>query len=172
MWQFMPHDPSYGLAFNNYVDERFDPRSHPRLCALHEVLSTTARRLVPGHGRLRLGTGRIQHGLCRKPAMPTSGSYTSAITCLVKPELRPRNSGRHHHRQQPHLIPVDEVTRLHRYTPFLFHRPRLIPPVDAPVDEIIPSIPVFCASWSPARLRLRSAIARGHRGFEQRWRHP
>lgn len=25
MWQFMPHDPYYGLTSNGYVDERFDP---------------------------------------------------------------------------------------------------------------------------------------------------
>jgi len=33
MWQFMPHDPSYGLAFNSYVDERFDPEKSTRAYA-------------------------------------------------------------------------------------------------------------------------------------------
>jgi membrane-bound lytic murein transglycosylase D len=33
MWQFMPHDPSYGLAFNGYVDERFDPEKSTRAYA-------------------------------------------------------------------------------------------------------------------------------------------
>jgi membrane-bound lytic murein transglycosylase D len=33
MWQFMPHDPSYGLTFNGYVDERFDPEKSTRAYA-------------------------------------------------------------------------------------------------------------------------------------------
>jgi membrane-bound lytic murein transglycosylase D len=33
MWQFMPHDPSYGLAYNSYVDERFDPEKSTRAYA-------------------------------------------------------------------------------------------------------------------------------------------
>jgi membrane-bound lytic murein transglycosylase D len=33
MWQFMPHDPSYGLAFSAYVDERFDPEKSTRAYA-------------------------------------------------------------------------------------------------------------------------------------------
>jgi len=33
MWQFMPHDASYGLTFNGYVDERFDPEKSTRAYA-------------------------------------------------------------------------------------------------------------------------------------------
>ncbi len=33
MWQFMPHDPSYGLARTSYVDERFDPEKSTRAYA-------------------------------------------------------------------------------------------------------------------------------------------
>ncbi|MFC5861223.1 transglycosylase SLT domain-containing protein [Acidicapsa dinghuensis] len=33
MWQFMPHDPYYGLAANGYVDERFDPEKSTRAYA-------------------------------------------------------------------------------------------------------------------------------------------
>jgi len=33
MWQFMPHDPSYGLAYSSYVDERFDPEKSTRAYA-------------------------------------------------------------------------------------------------------------------------------------------
>ena len=37
MWQFMPYG-DYGLARNEYVDERFDPgKIHPRLRTLYEV---------------------------------------------------------------------------------------------------------------------------------------
>lgn len=33
MWQFMPHDPYYGLTSNGYVDERFDPEKSTRAYA-------------------------------------------------------------------------------------------------------------------------------------------
>ena len=57
---------------------------HPRLRPIHEDALRPVRRLVPRHGRVRLGSGQ-RAARRRRPAMPTSGSSIAATPCPAKP---------------------------------------------------------------------------------------
>jgi membrane-bound lytic murein transglycosylase D len=64
MWQFMPHDPSYGLAFNSYVDERFDPEKSTRAYARYmKFIYNQLGDWYLSMAGYDWGTGRIQQAV-------------------------------------------------------------------------------------------------------------
>lgn len=64
MWQFMPHDPSYGLAFNSYVDERFDPEKSTRAYARYmKYIYNQLGDWYLAMAGYDWGTGRIQQAV-------------------------------------------------------------------------------------------------------------
>jgi membrane-bound lytic murein transglycosylase D len=64
MWQFMPHDPSYGLAFNSYVDERFDPEKSTRAYARYmKFIYNQLGDWYLAMAGYDWGTGRIQQAV-------------------------------------------------------------------------------------------------------------
>ncbi len=66
MWQFMPHDPSYGLAFNSYVDERFDPEKSTRAYARYmKFIYNQLGDWYLSMAAYDHGTGNIQHAVQR-----------------------------------------------------------------------------------------------------------
>ena len=85
MWQFMPARRLRAGAQRLRGRALRPGKIHARLRPLHEVPLRPARRLVPGHGRLRLGRGQRAARGRRKPATLTSGSFTSATICPAKP---------------------------------------------------------------------------------------
>jgi membrane-bound lytic murein transglycosylase D len=66
MWQFMPHDPAYGLAFNSYVDERFDPEKSTRAYARYmKFIYNQLGDWYLSMAAYDHGTGNIQHAVQR-----------------------------------------------------------------------------------------------------------
>jgi len=66
MWQFMPHDPAYGLAFSSYVDERFDPEKSTRAYARYmKFIYNQLGDWYLSMAAYDHGTGNIQHAVQR-----------------------------------------------------------------------------------------------------------
>ena len=64
MWQFMPHDPAYGLAFNSFVDERFDPEKSTRAYARYmKFIYNQLGDWYLSMAAYDHGTGNIQHAV-------------------------------------------------------------------------------------------------------------
>jgi len=64
MWQFMPHDPSYGLAFSSYVDERFDPEKSTRAYARYmKYIYTQLGDWYLSMAGYNWGAGNVQHAV-------------------------------------------------------------------------------------------------------------
>lgn len=64
MWQFMPHDPYYGLASNGYVDERFDPEKSTRAYARYmKFLYNQLGDWYLAMAGYNWGAGAVQHAV-------------------------------------------------------------------------------------------------------------
>ena len=66
MWQFMPNDKFYGLARNEYVDERFDPEKSTRAYARYmKFIYNQLGDWYLSMAAYDHGTGNIQHAVQR-----------------------------------------------------------------------------------------------------------
>jgi membrane-bound lytic murein transglycosylase D len=64
MWQFLPHDPFYGLTSNAYVDERFDPEKSTRAYARYmKFIYNQLGDWYLAMAAFNWGTGNIQHAV-------------------------------------------------------------------------------------------------------------
>ena len=104
MWQFMPYG-DYGLARNGYVDERFDPEKSTRAYArymkfLYEQLGDWYLAMAA----YDWGAGNVQRAVQKTGYADFWELYKRQQPSRRDPELRARNSGRHHHRQSPDAI--------------------------------------------------------------------
>jgi membrane-bound lytic murein transglycosylase D len=153
MWQFMPHDPSYGLAFNSYVDERFDPEKSTRAYARYmKFIYNQLGDWYLSMAAYDHGTGNIQHAvqrtgyadfweLYKRHELPTeTQNYVPEILAAIIIANNPTQYGFDDITLDPPVL-TDTVTI--NYSVDL----RLVADiVDAPVDEL--------TALNPSLLRL------------------
>jgi membrane-bound lytic murein transglycosylase D len=176
MWQFMPHDPSYGLAFNNYVDERFDPEKSTRAYARYmKYIYNQLGDWYLAMAGYDWGTGRIQQAvqktgyadfweLYKRNNLPgETKNYVPEILAAIIIANNPTHYGFDEVTLDPPLL-TDTVT-IH-YSIDL----RLISDlVDAPVDEIIALNPSLLRMVTPPDSAFDLQLPAGTGGlFEQR----
>jgi membrane-bound lytic murein transglycosylase D len=156
MWQFMPHDPSYGLAFNSYVDERFDPEKSTRAYARYmKFIYNQLGDWYLAMAGYDWGTGRIQQAvqktgyadfweLYKRNNLPgETKNYVPEILAAIIIANNPTQYGFDEVTLDPPLI-TDTVTI--DYSVDL----RLVSDiVDAPVDELIALNPSLLRSVTP-----------------------
>jgi membrane-bound lytic murein transglycosylase D len=143
MWQFMPHDPSYGLAFNSYVDERFDPEKSTRAYArymkfLYDQLGDWYLAMAAydhGAGNIQRAVQKTGYGdfweLYNRHELPVeTQNYVPEILAAIIIANNPKQYGFDDVTLDPPVL-TDNVTV--NYSVDL----RLVSDlVDAPVDEI------------------------------------
>ena len=153
MWQFMPHDPSYGLAFNSYVDERFDPEKSTRAYARYmKYIYNQLGDWYLAMAGYDWGTGSIQHAvqktgysdfweLYKRNNLPAeTKNYVPQILAAIIIANNPTQYGFDEITLDP---PVLTDTTTINYSVDL----RLVSDlVDAPVDELV--------ALNPSLLRL------------------
>jgi membrane-bound lytic murein transglycosylase D len=156
MWQFMPHDPSYGLAFNAYVDERFDPEKSTRAYARYmKYIYNQLGDWYLAMAGYDWGTGRIQQAvqktgyadfweLYKRNNLPgETKNYVPQILAAIIIANNPTQYGFDDVTLDPPLL-TDTVTI--NYSVDL----RLVSDiVGAPVDELIALNPSLLRSLTP-----------------------
>jgi len=156
MWQFMPHDASYGLAFNSYVDERFDPEKSTRAYARYmKFIYNQLGDWYLAMAGYDWGTGRIQQAvqktgyadfweLYRRNNLPgETKNYVPEILAAIIIANNPTQYGFDDVTLDPPVL-TDTVTV--NYSVDL----RLVSDiVGAPVDELIALNPSLLRSVTP-----------------------
>ena len=156
MWQFMPHDPSYGLAFNSYVDERFDPEKSTRAYARYmKFIYNQLGDWYLAMAGYDWGTGRIQQAvqktgyadfweLYKRNNLPgETKNYVPEILAAIIIANNPTHYGFDEVTLDPPLLTDTETIH---YSIDL----RLVSDlVDAPVDEIIALNPSLLRMVTP-----------------------
>ncbi len=156
MWQFMPHDPSYGLAFNQYVDERFDPEKSTRAYARYmKYIYNQLGDWYLAMAGYDWGTGRIQQAvqktgyadfweLYKRNNLPgETKNYVPQILAAIIIANNPTHYGFDEVTLDPPLLTDTETIH---YSIDL----RLVSDlVDAPVDEIIALNPSLLRMVTP-----------------------
>jgi membrane-bound lytic murein transglycosylase D len=156
MWQFMPHDPSYGLAFNSYVDERFDPEKSTRAYARYmKYIYNQLGDWYLAMAGYDWGTGRVQQAvqktgyadfweLYKRNNLPgETKNYVPQILAAIIIANNPTQYGFDDVSLDPPLL-TDTVTI--NYSVDL----RLVSDiVGAPVDELIALNPSLLRSVTP-----------------------
>jgi membrane-bound lytic murein transglycosylase D len=156
MWQFMPHDRSYGLTFNNYVDERFDPEKSTRAYARYmKFIYNQLGDWYLSMAGYDWGTGRVQQAvqktgyadfweLYKRNNLPAeTKNYVPEILAAIIIANHPTQYGFDDVTLDPPLL-TDTVTV--NYSVDL----RLVSDlVGAPVDELVALNPSLLRSVTP-----------------------